>query len=240
VVNDPLQYTDPTGHMQCEDYQGACLSENQVSKIHKANAYKKKDKAKPQQNVKFVGLSPWSVDEMLIVYQAWGLLESDFGGSDNLASALGGAVYFVHVPPGSLGGNVAEANEWLNVIWVDQNVLNSVDHKEWYVLHEVAHIFDMTGSNGNPGLYKSNTFVDAFISGGCSLTWHGCTGPQWNPTDRDTTAYGRSGGSVEDFADSFASTVLYNHNLESSSYRNVSQSRMNIINIWISMYASPK
>jgi hypothetical protein len=31
VTNNPLRYTDPTGHRQCENYQGRCLSENQVT-----------------------------------------------------------------------------------------------------------------------------------------------------------------------------------------------------------------
>src|SRR5688572_10617621 len=36
VTNNPLRYTDPTGHRPCEDYGGSCVSENQVTKIYKA------------------------------------------------------------------------------------------------------------------------------------------------------------------------------------------------------------
>jgi RHS repeat-associated protein len=44
-LNNPSRYTDPTGHRPCEEYQGSCLSENQVTKIHKANIQKIKDKS---------------------------------------------------------------------------------------------------------------------------------------------------------------------------------------------------
>jgi RHS repeat-associated protein len=33
ATNNPLRYTDPTGHKACEDYGGTCLSENQVTQI---------------------------------------------------------------------------------------------------------------------------------------------------------------------------------------------------------------
>jgi hypothetical protein len=33
VLNNPLLYTDPTGHKPCEEYAGTCLSENQVTQI---------------------------------------------------------------------------------------------------------------------------------------------------------------------------------------------------------------
>ena len=48
VLNNPLRYTDPTGHRQCEYYQGKCLSEKQITKTekqkHEKNKHKKKDK----------------------------------------------------------------------------------------------------------------------------------------------------------------------------------------------------
>ena len=33
VNNNPLRYVDPSGHMPCEEYQGACLSDNQMTNI---------------------------------------------------------------------------------------------------------------------------------------------------------------------------------------------------------------
>jgi hypothetical protein len=44
VLNNPLRYTDPTGHRQSEDYQGSCLSENQVTQEYKEQLERKKEK----------------------------------------------------------------------------------------------------------------------------------------------------------------------------------------------------
>jgi RHS repeat-associated protein len=33
VTNNPLRYIDPTGHKPCEEYQGQCLSENQMTQV---------------------------------------------------------------------------------------------------------------------------------------------------------------------------------------------------------------
>jgi hypothetical protein len=33
VNNNPLRYSDPTGHRACEEYAGTCLSENQVTQL---------------------------------------------------------------------------------------------------------------------------------------------------------------------------------------------------------------
>jgi RHS repeat-associated protein len=37
VINNPLRYTDPTGHKPCEEYQGACLSEDQMTDVWNDN-----------------------------------------------------------------------------------------------------------------------------------------------------------------------------------------------------------
>lgn len=52
VTNNPLRYTDPTGHIQCEDYQGSCLSEKQLTKIHKAKIENIKEKSKKKNEKK--------------------------------------------------------------------------------------------------------------------------------------------------------------------------------------------
>jgi hypothetical protein len=43
VLNNPLRYTDPTGHMQCEEYQGACVSENQMTQVWNNNHHNNDD-----------------------------------------------------------------------------------------------------------------------------------------------------------------------------------------------------
>ena len=44
VTNNPLRYTDPTGHRQCEEYAGTCLSEKQETKKNEADRQRKREK----------------------------------------------------------------------------------------------------------------------------------------------------------------------------------------------------
>jgi RHS repeat-associated protein len=45
VANNPLKYIDPSGHRPCEDYQGSCVSEKQMTKIYKAQGQKIRDRS---------------------------------------------------------------------------------------------------------------------------------------------------------------------------------------------------
>jgi hypothetical protein len=44
VLNNPLRYTDPTGHKPCEEYAGSCLSEHQVTQKYNTELHKQKKK----------------------------------------------------------------------------------------------------------------------------------------------------------------------------------------------------
>jgi hypothetical protein len=176
---------------------------------------------------------------MIAIHMAWALLIKEFGSETALTDALGGAIVFAHAPADLLGADVvAKAFTPFNTILIDSaEFLDVGDKMTWYALHELGHIFDQNNSHGDPSMFKSNWFVEAF-DGGCKLASDGCAGTHWNPSDRLTTAYGRT-SSVEDFADSFASTVLYNNNMGSTtafSFMEVSQARMNIINVLIAAY----
>jgi hypothetical protein len=46
VLNNPLRYTDPTGHRACEKYGDSCLSENQATEKYKAELRKHKNENK--------------------------------------------------------------------------------------------------------------------------------------------------------------------------------------------------
>ena len=225
--NNPVRYNDPTGHTS-ED----CHKSGYACRIHQNQIYK------GLLDLDFKGLNiigdDWGTNELLSIYMAWALLIKEFGSEDALTKALGGVITFVHTPPGFIGGAVARAIEPLNLIVVDSDAFpNKTGGKmTWYALHEIAHIFDMNGSNGDPAKYKSNWFVNAYNSG-CKLSMLGCTGAQWNPSNKETTGYGLSDGSVEDFADSFASTILHNNNMEYAGFGNVGTDRMNIINVLI-------
>jgi len=237
AYNNPLYYTDPSGHWICEDDD---CSRSPIDNGNNKNGSKGEKVQSTIEYPTIIRSQDWSIDEKIAIFIAWSLLVDEFGSQDALENALGGKVTFMYLPYliniGGDGDVVARAYEPLNLITVNPELFASQRSKEWYVLHEIAHLFDMNDSGGNPYLYKSNAFVEAFIPGGCKLAWNGCTGAQWNPTDKGTSLYGLSNGSIEDFADSFASTVLYNQNRQYLSYLTVSRDRMSIINVWISLF----
>jgi hypothetical protein len=93
----------------------------------------------------------------------------------------------------------------------------------WAIAHEMGHVFDMKGANGNPKLYFSNVFVEGFDNGGCYLGPNGCLGDQpwtsykwlnlglgigdYQPSG-SSTPYGLHVSSTEDFAESFAAYMF--------------------------------
>jgi RHS repeat-associated protein len=183
--------------------------------------------------------SGWTDAEISAIHFAWQFLITEFGSQAAVEAALGGSIAFEHVAPGSLGENiVARPNASLDSVLVDSAAFPGTgDKMVWYALHELAHIFDKIESSGDPTLYKSQRFVDKF-SPGCVVGSHGCEPPQWNPSDKETTHYGLVGGSMEDFADSFASTILDNVGApEYMTFRDVSTVRMLIVNNLISAYS---
>ena len=68
VMNNPLRYTDPTGHMQCEEYQGSCISEKQITKINKNKIQKQKEKSEEKKKVKSKASPDYYVGSLLIPF----------------------------------------------------------------------------------------------------------------------------------------------------------------------------
>ena len=46
VANDPLRYTDPTGHRACEDYGGSCLPERQITRRYQADLQAQRNRSR--------------------------------------------------------------------------------------------------------------------------------------------------------------------------------------------------
>jgi hypothetical protein len=81
--------------------------------------------------------------------------------------------------------------------------------QDWYPTHEVGHLYDFTGSGGNPAGYKSQAFVNQY-SPGCKVNNSGCSGSAWSNVASGTTPNGQK-NSIEDFADTFTIAVLANY-----------------------------
>jgi hypothetical protein len=120
----------------------------------------------------------------------------------------------------------------------------------WTIAHEMGHIFDMKGTNGNAQLYFSNVFVNSFNGGGCAnLGPNGCLGTEAWPgyvwdngfkgkgdykPSGSNTPYGMLVSSTEDLAESFAA-VMFDDTLGASV---VDDDRKRIIQVDIAVMVS--
>jgi RHS repeat-associated protein len=221
VQNSPLKYTDPTGH----------VNQNQCNYQKNSNC----DIYQP----KFTGKN-WTDEEKVAIIVAYNLAIRAFGGLDNFESAMGGSLTFKHVNDlGKVGTQNKVAEGGYRTIGIDAVDFPAMHEKmTWYALHEMGHTFDWAGSKGDPEKYKSQLFVATFSPGCPVVAGVGCSGTNWKPSDTDTTRGGLV-NSVEDFADSFASTILLNAGMGGQNpmtYRDVGIHRQILINVWILAY----
>jgi hypothetical protein len=63
VLNNPLRYTDPTGHRACDDYAGTCLSEHQVK--HKTTHFAELFPGQVQDSWGITAIDPTDFEELL-------------------------------------------------------------------------------------------------------------------------------------------------------------------------------
>ena len=114
TLNNPLRYTDPTGHRICEDIEGQCLSEKQATKKWISD-HTPKPKPKKEPNIglilktglggdscvdnactiPFLPFGPWadwttsSYPWSFPVYDSWGVAEIDPTDFDLMLQAVG-------------------------------------------------------------------------------------------------------------------------------------------------------
>ena len=197
VTNNPLRYTDPTGHMQCEDYQGSCASEDQVTNAYQTTRAKLKVANKIRSKYKNINIkSPnaWRLEDLNELDYGLFLINGirGFDGNTNAITAAFGDVTFNPVILGSLGYDEntgmpipANAAWWDGIINIAPNATSGT------VIHEMGHILDgnLKRNDKNMSL-RSNVNAAIFDSGD------------------GATPYGKT-NSMEDFADSFLAVIKY-------------------------------
>ncbi len=188
----------------------------------------------------------FNLQELLKIYDALQLIANVFGNNTDALRQAFGTVSLMRVnqlPNGATGMTPPYFGGGL--VFLSSNF--SMEN----VIHELGHQFDFNGSNGNPGLYKSQWFVNWFGSPGCDTGSLGCLGDNQNIYDcklnrgggcggynpprnssqqPGTTLYGRT-SSVDDFADSFMIYVLEQNGMTLSD--NVSDLRKAIVALWV-------
>ncbi len=225
VNNDPVRYTDPTGH-KCHP-EDDCKSQDTLTAQQKLS----NTISAVFPNVRIGTPNLFKVNELQELYDTLLILRSEFEGQENVTKAFSNLNFNVVDRSHFADPNDVAESVWNNgTINLSHDAFNSSLGKGWYILHEIGHRFDYINSGGDPAKYKSQTFVNIFMGGNCSLGYYGCT--NYSPSDNETTVRGQE-NSVEDFADVFAVTVLYGGPFRSMK----STTRLTIMEAYIDIYS---
>ncbi len=213
--NNPLRYTDPTGHCLNDGSDPDCMAVyNGIiatlgGQFNVADLWKW-DKARLQglegwvnRGVRFVG--NWHADNVGIVMDALNATQTSLGGSTDAALGLnhGTLTYRRGIDDAQLGPNVAGAAVFDGK---NQIAFSSGDLGLALVLHETGHQVDWHVGN-EKGFWSDKNFISA------QYTRDRFLGFLWEVGDRKYRgnigdAPNSTSGSPEDFADTFAWHVM--------------------------------
>ena len=238
VGGNPVNYTDPTGHI--EEGQAKDAFDIMTRLKSKYNASIVVDWGYTN-NGMLIGLLPirpdllalygyncveweeglWELDQLSATESAYNKIRDRLNISENVVARILGPTYLRRVDQIQswfVDNAVADASPSGLIRLSAKAFTTGSLPKEWFVLHEIGHIFDFQGSGGE---YKSQKFRDEFQQGPCGWSW--CP---YNPSDDPyTTPYGLT-SVLEDFADTFAVTILFNQKYGSLQ----SQRRLDLMN----------
>ena len=150
VTNNPLRYTDPTGHMQCEDYQGSCVSEKQVTKIYEAKQEKNKKKSDDKNDPLKKFFRDKNTPLQLALYQEYAAGIADAG----LVLAVGGSAAFPEAAPvlAPIGAAIHQAG------WAVGRVLGAVG----VAVTAYQYKNNLNGTNGTDVVVSLGTEIAGF------------------------------------------------------------------------------
>jgi len=213
VRNNPLKYTDPTGHCS-GDPNDSTNPDKECWRL-----YNNMERWFP--NVGLGDHSEWTVHELANLFSALAYTRKAFGGQQQFGRACGD--FTVYGPASIQAGWVeamgapAMAPPGWQMIIITSSLFNHSD-PVFYILHEIGHIFDAY-NKGSSANYHSQAFVNKWGKGCAGSGWLGCSSHEWgiyplgltfmgyDAVKGSTTDYGLS-SSIDDFADSFAGAVL--------------------------------
>jgi hypothetical protein len=234
VLDSPIMYNDPSGYTSC---QGANWDDG--PQCTKLSSFWNKAISTRFTNVNIKNQNDWKPGGLQTLYSALDKILGAFSGNMNAFTSAFKSVTFTPVGSGTLGNNIAANTDMGSGI-----VSVTPEANEGTLIHEMGHVFDAGLSRGYKGAgLLSQVFVTKYNLGTCTTS--PCypndvihIGPlitiyqantTWRPAGKTTLYAGAS--SLEDFADSFASTVMNNNW--------VSEDRQNTINALIQMYSEP-
>jgi len=179
VLNNPLRFSDPTGHRNCEEDGFKCENVELVNKIQ--NKYK---------NITIKNIYSWNLKDLKEIDSGLNMImgKNGFNGNTNAFGNAFGQVTFNPVPNRSLdiyeNGKLVKVNA--NADYKTGLINVTPNANDETIVHEMGHI--LSGS-----LKRQNERVSSYRE----MYSHVFDGGQ------GATAYGQDAGPVEDFADSF-------------------------------------
>jgi hypothetical protein len=239
VRNNPVRYIDPSGNVVCPP--GVCDEDPEEYIDYEVLIERRFD------NVNI--WNGFNNEQLRFIYQGLKMILNVFENNMGAFNKALGQLNFVKIPKEGFG----MAPPLSNLVLLGQNIFNASDENDILmdILHEVGHRFDFEGALGIATKYKSEFFVQTFDNDkSCMRGFLGCLGPEPPPiyaigfspikqynVSLDASDWGRKAGSIEDFADSFASFVMLENNKPLPPNKGTSnQDRLYIIGVWISIY----
>jgi RHS repeat-associated protein len=241
ALNNPIRYNDPTGHdVDCG------IGNGYGPNCKKTSSFWLNEIRNNFSNVTVKNPKDWSAGELQTLFSALDESRVAFNGNHNtFKKAFGDLTFEIFDDIGGAAGDTDAASGYIRLTHQGfEDALKYRGSREWLVAHEMGHVFDkrwsgdwnwLFVSKSYPEKYLSNLFVTVLNGGQCGYLYDkGCAGPSWggdyNPIG-NTTDYGAS-SSTEDFAESFAATIV------GDPMGLIDQSRENIIQVYISLYVS--
>jgi len=187
----------------------------------------------------------WTIDQLNIVESTFNIIRDRLRVPESTVARILGSTTILRVGQWDLTTKaIASASPTgSGLVRMGPRAFNAVNgYQEWYLTHELGYVFDFEGTGGDSSKYKSQKFLDEFQT--CSLLerlLNGGTCPYdsdhpYNPlNDPLTTDYGKK-SVLEDFADTFTVTILFNHRLNTLQ----SQKRIDIMNDLLSKAVNGK
>ena len=218
--NNPVRYTDPTGHcsesvlVYGDKAKNSCWKYWQLLREKYPNVH--------------IDPFAFSKNNLQVIAKALKIARSAFNGQDNFAKAVGnfGISTWESFGNGPLGAS-GITPPGLDNIYLVYDYFSNEKFQINTILHEIGHIFDFHGSKGHPENYKSQSFVDKYAPG-CDVGYFGCVDETSSYAsynlggassgysgfnDKETTGYGAN-SSIDDFAEAFAAFAWLNVDMD--------------------------
>ena len=163
VLENPLKYSDPTGHKECAGPQPrSCLTSTEAMTDYIQSKFKK---------VK-IKKGKWDDDDLLDIYT--GLTNINYkgfhGNSDAFDKAFGSFTFTLHSFSGGTAGDTT---------WQTGEIRLDPDKSDWTtVVHEMGHLFDAALKRKNERIPSYRVMYSNVFDTGSGATDYGRTDPK--------------------------------------------------------------